>query len=260
MRKYVIATIGLLALLAACTSSSPAVPGSPSVAVPSLAGSSWVVTGITGANTLADNRPTLEFDGDRVSGNASCNRFNASYTQTGGELKVSPAAMTMMACSPAAVMSQEQAFAKALAAVAGVRAAGTGLELLDASGNIVLTLAPAPPEPAKPLEGTTWQLSGIIGSGTVSSPVVGTTVSLSIMDGELTGKACNTFRGTVEVSGDSFKAGPLMSTKMACAKAEEGAQETQVLKTLQAASSYAIDGSTLTLKAPDGSGLEFRAA
>lgn len=260
MRLYLIAAIGLLAVLAACTSSSPAVPGSPSAGVPSLAGSSWVVTGITGANTLADHQPTLEFDGDRVSGNASCNRFNASYTQSGSELKVSPAAMTMMACVPDAVMSQEQAFAKALAEVAGVRRAGTGLDLLNASGNVVLTLVPAPPEPAKPLVGTTWQLSGIIGSGTVSSPVAGTTVSFSIADGQLTGKACNSFRGAVEVSGDSFKAGPLISTKMACAKPEETAQETQVLSTLQAASSYAIEGSTLTLKAPDGSGLEFRAA
>ncbi len=220
MRKHWIATIGLLALLAACSSPSPAVPGSAPATAPNLAGTSWVVTGITGANTLADHRPTLEFEADRVSGMASCNRFSAGYTQSGSELKVSPdLVMTQMACSPATVMAQEEAFAKALASVAGVRTAAAGLELLDATGKVVLTLQPEPAEPAKPLEGTSWQLSGIIAGEAVSSPVAGTTVSLTIAGGQLTGKACNTFRGTVTVSGDSFKAGPLMSTKMACASA-----------------------------------------
>jgi heat shock protein HslJ len=144
--------------------------------------------------------------------------------------------------------------------VAGVRAAGTGVELLDATGKAVLTLAPAPAESAKPLAGTTWQLSGIIANEAVTSPVAGTTVTLTITGDQLTGKACNTFSGPVTVDGSSFKAGPLMSTKMACDNAAETSQETQVLTTLEAATRYAIEGNTLTLKAPDGTGLEFQAA
>jgi heat shock protein HslJ len=51
-----------------------------------------------------------------------------------------------------------------------------------------------------------------------------------------------------------------MSTKMACANPDESAQETAVFAAIEAATSYAIVGNTLTLKADDGTGLEFRAA
>ena len=62
------------------------------------------------------------------------------------------------------------------------------------------------------------------------------------------------------VNGDSFKAGPLMSTKMACPTPAENTQETAVLTGLQTATTFAIAGGTLTLKSADGTGLEFRAA
>jgi heat shock protein HslJ len=132
--------------------------------------------------------------------------------------------------------------------------------LLAASGRVVLSLQPAPAETPRPLTGTTWQLSAVIAKAATASPVPGSTVTLQVNGDQLTGKACNTFRGQVQIEGSSFKAGPLMSTKMACANPDENAQETAVLTALGAATSYAIVGNTLTLKAEDGTGLEFRAA
>ncbi len=257
MRKYLIMTMGLLALVAACSSPVPAAPGA---SAPLLDGTSWTVTAINGTATIADHRPTIAFDGDRASGLASCNQFNAGFSQSGSTVKLTPGALTAMACSPEAVMTQEQAFTAALAAVAIVRSAGAGAELLDAAGKVVLALQPAPAETPKPLTGTTWQLSGILAEAAIASPVAGSTVTLQITGDQLSGKACNTFRGKVTVDGTSFRAGPLMSTKMACANPDEGAQETAVLGALEAATSYAIAGSTLTLKADNGTGLEFRAA
>lgn len=257
MRKYWIVTVGLVALLAACSSVTPAAPGA---GAPTLDGTSWVVTTIGGTATIAGHQPTIAFAGDRASGLASCNQFNAGFSQNGSTVKLTPGALTAMACTPEDVMTQEQAFTAALAATTGVRSAGTGAELVDAQGKVTLALQPAPTQAPKPLDGTTWQLSAIIAKAATASPVAGSTVTVQVSGDQLSGKACNTFRGQVTVDGSSFKAGPLMSTKMACANPDESAQETAVLTAIEAASSYAIVGNTLTLTADDGTGLEFRAA
>ncbi len=259
MRKHWILTVGLFALLAACSSPTPTAPGA---SAPKLDGTSWVVTAIGGTATLAGHQPTIAFAGDRASGMASCNQFVAGFSQTGSTVKLTPGAMTAMACAPEAVMTQEQAFTSALAAKVGVRSAGTAAELLDTSGKVVLALQPqpTPAETPKPLTGTIWQLSAIVAKAATASPVAGSTVTLQVSGDQLSGKACNTFRGQVRIDGSSFKAGPLMSTKVACANPDENAQETAVLTALEAATNYAIVGDTLTLKAADGTGLEFRAA
>lgn len=251
MRNYRVVTIGLVALLAACSSPTAAAPG------PQLAGTSWTVSAILGKATIAASPATMKFAADRVSGNTGCNSYSAGYVQASSGVTISQAVMTAMACLDPAVMTQETAFTTALGKVGGVRTSGTGLELLDAEQKVVFTLAPVLD---LPLEGTAWQLSGIIAKEAVTSPVEGSEVTMQVADGNLTGKACNTFRGQVTVSGDTFKAGPLMSTKMACANPEEGRQEAIVLSVLQAAVSYAIEGSTLTLTATDGTGLVFRSA
>ena len=253
MRKYWIVTVGLVALLAACSSPTPAAPGT----APALDGTSWTVTHVKGKPTIPASPPTMTFAADRVSGTTGCNSYGAGYTATSSGLGLSQAALTAMACTDAAVMAQEQAFSTALGTITGVRTAGAGLELLDVGQQVVLTLAKVD---SKPLEGTSWQLSGVISKDAIISPVAGSTVTMSITGDQLSGKACNTFRGQVTVDGDNFKAGPLMSTKMACANPDENAQETTVLTTLEAATGYTIAGSTLTLKAGDGTGLEFRAA
>lgn len=262
--KYWLATIGLVALLSACASpTTPAGPASGTAGTPTaptLQGTSWVVTGISGGATLADHRPTMAFTDGRVSGLASCNQFSAGYTQAGTVLKFETAAQTAMACSPDTVMAQELTFTTALNRVAGVRASASGLDLLDAAGTVVMTLEAAATVPTKQLEGTTWQLSGVSSGGAVSSPVADTSVTFSITGDELTGKACNTFRGQIRVDGDKLSVGPIASTKMACGKPGEMEQEQKVLNGIQAATTFAIVGDALTLKAADGTSLEFRAA
>jgi heat shock protein HslJ len=251
VRKYWIVTVGLIATLAACAAPTPAGPA------PQLTGTNWSVTAISGQPTIAGHAPTMNFAADQVSGTTGCNSYSAGYTLTGTALTIKPAAQTAMACEDAAVMTQEQSFGTALATVAAVRTAGTGLEIVDAGQKVVFTLAAAA---NPPLEGTTWQLSAIVYKAATASPVAGSIVTMQISGVQLSGKACNTFRGPLRIDGSSFKAGPLMSTKMACANPNESAQETAVLTGIEAATSYAIVGNTLALRAADGTGLEFRAA
>ncbi len=254
MKHTWIVTMGLVGLLAACTSTTPAGPAS--TATPALDGTSWTVTGINGTAPLSGHEPTMEFAGTTVAGLASCNRYNAAFTQDGSAVTITPGVTTQMACAED-VMAQEHAFTVALTQVSGVRAVGNNVELVDASGRSVLALAAVVNQP---LEGTTWTLSGLISAETVSSPVAGSSVTMTISDGTLSGKACNTFHGTVSWTQTSIGVGPLASTRMACTSAELTTQENTVLKTLEAATGYTIAGNTLTLTADDGSGLNFTAA
>lgn len=251
---------GLLFVLVASLTACAAPSASPSPAVPVLAGTSWVVTHISGTATLADVAPTLTVADGSVHGNASCNSYSGTLTQDGAKVHITGVAMTAMACLDERVSAQEAAFTKALAAVTAVRAAAGGVELTDAQGAAVLTMASAPTSTPKPLVGTAWKLSGIVSGESVSSPVADTVVTLTFTEDALSGKACNTFRGSVSIDGSRLTVGPLASTKMACPTTAESTQEHTVLTTLHAVTSYAIEGETLTLTAPGGAGLHFSAA
>ncbi len=135
-----------------------------------------------------------------------------------------------------------------------MRTSSGGADLVDADGNVVLALAKIVDQP---LEGTTWTLTGIISGETVAS-VAESTVTLTISDGKLSGKACNSY-GSVSAADGSFTAGPLASTRMACTSEELTKQETTVLTTLQAATGYTITGNELTISADDGTGTVFTA-
>ncbi len=70
----------------------------------------WEVTELDGAALLDDSRITLHFDGERVSGLATCNRYFAAYHLSGEGLTLQPAASTLMMCIDAAQMAQERRF------------------------------------------------------------------------------------------------------------------------------------------------------
>ncbi|PFG16917.1 heat shock protein HslJ [Propionicimonas paludicola] len=242
----------LAALLSAC---APPIAAQPS---PKLADTSWVVTELSGKPTLPAAVPTIQFSADQVSGFSSCNRFSGSYRQSGSTLSFSQLAMTAMACMDAGVMEQESAFSAALAKVASVRSAGSGLELVDSSGAVLAKLqSPSPAAPDRPLEKTTWQLDSITVGQTASSVVAGSTVTLTFADGHLTGKACNSFRASAEISGSSLKIGPVMSTKMACREPGVSEQESRLFQLLPTMTGFAVKSDRLTLTAADGSALEF---
>jgi heat shock protein HslJ len=80
-----------------------------------LDGSAWVLTAINNDTTIIGNTPTLEFEGDMVSGNASCNTYSGSYQVKGETISFGPLARTEMYCmEPEGVMDQEQTYLEIL--------------------------------------------------------------------------------------------------------------------------------------------------
>lgn len=251
-------TVSLLLVLTACATPSPAAPNPSGGTSASLDGTSWDVTAINGTAPVPGARqPSMSFTHDTMSGTTGCNYLNAGYTLNGSSITFSPGAQTAMACSDD-VMKQEQAFTSALAKVAKLAGDGSTMQLQDGTGATLFTLAKAASEAAKPLEGTTWELESIRSGDTAASVVAGSSVTMRISDGKLTGKACNTFNATATIDGENLTVGPIMSTRMACLSDELTKQEHTVLDLLGKASGTHIIGSQLEVTSAGGS-LFFRA-
>ena len=252
MRRTALLVTTVMLLVAGCTAPIAAAP-SPAV---TLEGTSWIVTQINGTAVLKVTTPTMDFADGRVSGNNSCNQYSGAYTLSGNEFSVEQPLNTQMACAPD-VMAQEQAFMAGLVAVTQVRSAGTGLEMLETSGTVVFTLAPAPAVAARPLVGTQWQLTTFIKDEGAQSLVAGSSITMMIEGDQLQGKACNTYGGTVTQDGSSFTVGPLRSTRMACPEEGVMEQEARYLALLEKVTTMKLDADTLTLTAPDGQALVY---
>lgn len=117
-----------------------------------LAGSKWQVRSYYNpaeaggmASPLAGTQLTAEFVDGKVNGSAGCNNYNAGYTVDGDSLSIGLPAVTMMFCGePEGAMDQEAAFLSALASADGFTLAGNQLQILNASGNLVLDLETLP--------------------------------------------------------------------------------------------------------------------
>jgi heat shock protein HslJ len=90
------------------------------------------------------NPATAQFENGRVSGSTGCNRFNASYQlSTDGAITIGEAATTRMACSED-LAAQETQFLAALADSRRAVTADDALQMLNASGDVVLVFRSAP--------------------------------------------------------------------------------------------------------------------
>lgn len=82
-----------------------------------LAGSNWLLTDLAGEGVLDTIRVTLSFSSaEKVTGNASCNRFFGPAQISGEHLTLGPLASSRMAC-PEAILSQETTYLRALSKV-----------------------------------------------------------------------------------------------------------------------------------------------
>src|SRR5215469_15356633 len=87
------------------------------------------------------------------------------------------------------------------------------------------------------LLGTEWLLVDV--NGTPPLPKVQATLSFVEANRVAGNGSCNRFTGSVAVSGNKLRVGPLASTRMACLNDNVGAQEDKYLKALGAATRYA---------------------
>lgn len=105
----------------------------------SLANSRWRVTGYNNGkqavvSTAQGTSLTLEFDGaGNVSGSAGCNDYRAGYTAESDSIRIGEVAATRRLCENA-VMTQEDAFLRALENCTTHRIEGARLEMRDEDG------------------------------------------------------------------------------------------------------------------------------
>ncbi|MGX9718595.1 DUF4377 domain-containing protein [Stenotrophomonas acidaminiphila] len=120
----------------AADTAAPAAPAAAAAAVDAgqLGANHWVLDNavdsagkrIDALFVRADKPVTLNFAGDRLSVDNTCNRMGGGYTLAGSEITVSRMASTMMACADQALMALDQAV--------GSRLEGTlKIDQLDAS-------------------------------------------------------------------------------------------------------------------------------
>lgn len=261
-------TLGLISLIAVTALASCALPPAPPPkgATPqqpagtspmqmTLTGTYWRLTGFRTQAGFIELNPTnnavIQFaENGKLTGNSGCNNFGGTYEVNGDIIKISPGAMTMMACENA-LMVQETAVMEALPNARTFKITGEVLQFFDGSNAELLRYKAEQPTA---LTGTKWTATMInTGTGAVSSLVNGTEVTaLFDAKGTVSGKGgCNNYNGPFTLDGSNIKIGPVASTMMACEEAVSK-QEMAYFKALGNATTYSIQSDKLELRSADG--------
>ncbi|MFB2764535.1 MULTISPECIES: META domain-containing protein [Marinobacter] len=107
-----------------------------------LAGSQWQVEEIDGDPVAEGSDVTIAFtDEGRVSGSASCNRYQGGWDANGTQLELSRMAATRMAC-PEPLMQQENRFLKLLGDVQHYQFEADGRLVLETADGTKMTAVP----------------------------------------------------------------------------------------------------------------------
>jgi heat shock protein HslJ len=123
---------------------------------------------------------TADFGADgKVSGNAGCNQYFASYSADGGTIEIGPAGTTFMSCAdPPGVMEQESEYLAALASAATYSIQGNLLEMRTAKDQIAVVMArkltaslPAPEPTAEAPAATAVPSTGTPAATPTSTPL-----------------------------------------------------------------------------------------
>lgn len=218
-----------------------------------LEGATWRLTQVVHADGQLHAVPdsveaTATFAEGAVSGSGGCNRYTAGYTVDGGKLTIGSAAATMMAC-PEPQTAVEQPFLAALAVVTTYRIEDGQLSLLDAGGQKIATFKVWQPVA---LKGITWRATVYNnGRGAAVSLIDGSEITATFgTDGVLSGSAgCNHYRAAYVTEGSSITIQAPAATRKTCSDPKGVMQqESEYLKALTTAATYAIQGQQLELR------------
>ncbi|MBA4194222.1 MAG: hypothetical protein C0451_06605 [Comamonadaceae bacterium] len=103
--------------------------GTAAPPAPVLVGTEWRLESLGGREVPAGSQATLAFpEAGRVAGNASCNRFFGTYTQTRQNISFSQMGATRMACIGSAA-EQETRYLAALQKAVGFEIEGSRLTI-----------------------------------------------------------------------------------------------------------------------------------
>jgi len=208
---------------------------------------------------VAGTRIELRFFEDgRLSAQAGCNHIGGDGRIDGDRLVLGELSMTEMGCDEPR-HSQDEWLADFLGAKPTWSLSGTDLVLGD--GDVEVRLVDAKvADPDRSLVGTRWVLDPIV-TGEVASSVPSGVEAYVRFDSETSfvgSSGCLAFAGTSQIRGGRINFFTHRPSPRSCT-AEMRAADAAVTRTLVQDVGYRIDGPLLTLTAPDGSGLRFRA-
>ena len=129
-----------------------------------LAGRTFVSTAVEGYQLVDGTQIALTFDGSNIGAGGGCNQMGSTWSLEGDVLVVPEQAMTEMACEPAALMDQDTWLAAVLTSRPTIALDGDTLTLA-AEGTLVTLVDRETADPDRPLEGTTWNLEGVVTAG-----------------------------------------------------------------------------------------------
>jgi len=246
LKNLIVALVATTIVLGACV---------PATEAPASAGqlenTRWVLQALDHQPPLGSTTLTAEFSSGVVGGSAGCNSYSGSYKEDGSGLTIAEVAVTEMYClDPEGVMGQERDFLAALTSVANYRRSADGLELLDATGEVVLAFAQPAPMPEVTLEETEWSLTTFVDGETAASLTTGTAITLVFAEGRVAGSAgCNEYSGPYTLEQGALRIGAIGLTKMACTEpAGVMEQEADYINALQEVTSLELDANQLTLR------------
>ncbi len=239
-------------LMSGCMTAVPSgeAPSSP-LAGRVLAGTAWVLDSIGGEPPLADTTITLRFEPDgSLMGSSGCNYYSAEFTEGSGTLVVDNMSSTLMLCAEE-LGAQEDGF---LAMLGSVKRYSLEDEHLTLSDDAEAPLAVFSVQ-SQELTGSTWTIESYNGrAGAVMGMVEGSAAEIIFgEDGTVSGSGgCNNLVGEFTAKDGGLQLGPLAMTRMACQEpAGVMEQETAVVKALESATSYTVEGDRLHLKTED---------
>jgi heat shock protein HslJ len=213
-----------------------------------LDGTKWDLITLEGAEVTGPGPATLDFSEGQAGGISFCNHFSAAYELDGSALTFGEMISTLMLCPDA---GPETEYTAALRAVASAALEDGKLVLSNSDGDVLLVYAPAA---EAPLEGTTWNLTGILENGGISSLILDTEITAEFAADTLSGSAgCNRYTAQLTVEGATVKIGPAATTRMFCAEpAGVMEQEQAYLAALEQAVGIEISRNTLKLNNAEG--------
>lgn len=225
-----------------------------------LGGRTFLSTSVEGYELVDGTQIQLTFDGANISAAGGCNQIASTWSLDGDVLIVTEPVMTMMACQPAALMDQDTWLSSVLTSNPTVVLDGDTLTL-SADGAVVTLVDREVADPDRPLEGTTWNLEGIVSNDAVSSVAAGGRIPTLRFDGGTLAldTGCNRGTGAYELADADIVVQPIATTRAACIDPAATATEQAMLVTLDGTVAYAIEADVLTLT-NGGNGLVLRAA
>lgn len=104
----------------------------------------WRIEALNGRPVARGSSPTVSFEGDRVFGHASCNRFTGTYRFERGRLNTGPLAATKMLCADRVLNFQESSILRLFGERLSVSSNRSGKLVLNGPRGQSMTLVRAP--------------------------------------------------------------------------------------------------------------------